>query len=174
MTLSPNLGVTSSGFEREDVLMSFDKTSAFLSDRNRLSDRLSRGLTILELLLALAVLSIILVGLAYVLTSNIGGVRSDGFVTAANQAGVSVVEGWRARIVSDTTNQYDSGVSGTEEILVDGVVYVGSYQLIPQVVDSSGQRSGSSSPDVFEVRVLVALPDGGTRTYSTVVAKRGG
>jgi type II secretory pathway pseudopilin PulG len=149
-----------------------DRTSCVPARRSR-SDRAypGEGVTLLEVLLAIAILGIALLGLAAVLVSDFLGIRREGQITAANQVAVQVVELWRNEIVQ--TSGFDGALPGTGNVVVDGVSYTYSYDLIPLRVDASGDldAAGSAVPHVFELRVEVLLRDT-TRSYSTLVARR--
>jgi prepilin-type N-terminal cleavage/methylation domain-containing protein len=130
-----------------------------------------QGVTLLEVLLAIAILGIALLGLAAVLVSDFLGIRREGQITTANQIAVQVVELWRNEI--EQTSGFGGADSGTESVVVDGVSYAYSYELVPFRVDTSGDLipADSATPHVFELRVEIPLRDT-TRTYSTLVARR--
>lgn len=137
----------------------------------------SRGLTMLELLIALVILSVALLALAGGLTSNMLGVRREANRTIANQVAVTIVERWRERIRDDssTIRLYDAGETGSEDVTVSGVQYTGSYSVVPKIVDANGDRLAvppGSDPHIFELTIVITPPHAtAPRTYSSIIVR---
>lgn len=136
--------------------------------------RRTAGLTLLEVLLAVAILSIALLGLAAAITSDFGGIRREGQVTATNQAAVQVIELYRSEIIARPEN-FDGGLpQDSASIEVDGVEYDYTFEITPLRVASNGElfAAADATPHVFEVRVSIAVPRASARTYATLVVRR--
>jgi prepilin-type N-terminal cleavage/methylation domain-containing protein len=132
------------------------------------------GLTLLEVLLAVAILSIALLGLAAAITSDFGGIRREGQVTATNQAAVQVIELYRSEILARPDN-FDGGrPQDSDSIEVDGVEYSYTYEITALRAASNGELLPASGdpPHVFDVRVSIAVPRAAARTYATLVVRR--
>lgn len=136
----------------------------------------NEGFTLLELLLAIAILAIALLVLATVLTDAMVGIRSDGRRTVANQVATSVIEDIRvdARLetpvsLANCTLPCDE----TGEMEAGGQTYGYRYTLERRLVDASGDLTPTTSSDyhVLEVDVTVTTPEDRTYAYTTLVAR---
>jgi prepilin-type N-terminal cleavage/methylation domain-containing protein len=146
-----------------------------IATRTPRSTRRAAGLSLLEVLIATAILSIALLALSAGLLGNLLGIRREARITASNQAAVSVLEDWRSRIRLDNSEEriYDDGASGTQTVTVDGVEYPGTYAINPKRMDLLGEMvdAGGAEPHLFEVTLTVTLPEGATRDYQTLVVR---
>ena len=136
--------------------------------------RHTAGLTLLEVLLAIAILSIALLGLAATLTSDFLGIRREGQITATNQAAVQVIELRRSEIYA-RPESFDGGLpQDADTIVVDGVEYEYTLEIIPHRIAVNGDlvAVGGATPHVFDVRVTIAVRNSPSRTYSTLVVRR--
>jgi prepilin-type N-terminal cleavage/methylation domain-containing protein len=133
----------------------------------------SSGVTLVELLLAVAVLSIAMLALAAGLLDHLRGIRQEGRVTAANQAAVSIFEEVREELVERPAD-YDAGGTYSAEMSMAGVDYTGTYELKPKQIDALGELTpvpSGQKPHVFLVDLTVTWPDGNARNYSTMVRR---
>lgn len=137
----------------------------------------ARGLTIIELLIAIVILAVALLALAAGLLDGLRGISRDGRVTTANQVAVSVLEELREQIRADgetSERTFDTAVSGAWSEPVRGTEYEGDYTVTPWQVDGDGNLLDVPTGDVphlYEVTFTIELPESSPRTYSTLVAR---
>ena len=147
------------------------------SSRARQGSFSSSGLTLIELIIALVILAVALLALAGGLTTNMLGVRREANRTIANQVAVTIIEGWRERIGADTSTIriYDAGEVDTEDVTINGVVYTGSYTIVPKIVDAAGARLAvplGADPHIFEIQIDITPPNQtASRTYSSIIVR---
>jgi prepilin-type N-terminal cleavage/methylation domain-containing protein len=142
--------------------------------RGARSAHASRGLTILELLIAIVIFAVAMLALGAALLGDFAGIRREGQITISNQVAVTVLEDLRKQIRLDRSSirAFDNGSTGTRVTPVQGANYVGTFAVTPRRVDSGESlvAPGGLVPHVFEVTFSIAV-DGVTRTYRTLVAR---
>jgi prepilin-type N-terminal cleavage/methylation domain-containing protein len=141
----------------------------------------SRGLTILELLIAIVIFAVAMLALAATLLSDFSGIRREGQITVANQVAVTGLERLRGEIGEDSGSaicensglrcrRFDLGETGTLSVVVGGATYTGTYTGTPRRSDGLAP-SALLLPHLFEVTFTIDT-DGTPRPYSTLVVRR--
>jgi prepilin-type N-terminal cleavage/methylation domain-containing protein len=131
----------------------------------------SRGLTILELLIAIVIFAVAMLALAATLLADFSGIRREGQITVTNQVSVTALERLRGEIRQDkgSPRRFDGGETGTLAVTVGGVVYNGTYTITPRRSDGSAPTS-LLLPHLYEVTFTIAT-DGTERSYATKVVR---
>jgi prepilin-type N-terminal cleavage/methylation domain-containing protein len=134
----------------------------------------SRGLTILELLIAIVIFAVALLTLAATLLSDLGGIRREGQITTANQVAVTVLEDVRGEIRRDNgaVRIFDVPLSQPRSVQLDGATYTGTLVIEPLRIapDDSLIAPGIVTPHVY--RVSFSIPtEGVERLYQTLVVR---
>lgn len=146
-----------------------------IATRSPSRNRRTAGMSLLEVLIAVSILSIGLLALSAGLLGNLLGIRKEARITASNQAAVTVLEDWRTRIRLDNGEDrvYDDGATGNQNVTVDGVEYPGTYTITGKRMTLLGEMvdAGTNEPHLFQIDYTVTLPDGITREYATLVVR---